>query len=80
MILLSRVEPTANLNRWYLVSVQATLFDPCAVIVAWGRRDNEFQRWRTISVDTPEKASQLAEKIVKRKIQRGYHISVSART
>jgi len=33
------------LNSWYLVSIQATLFFPCAVIIAWSLRDNNFQQW-----------------------------------
>jgi len=74
MTLLSRIDPLENLNRWYLVSVQATLFYPCAVIIAWGRRDNGFQQWRAIPADTPVQAQELAYKIVKKKLQRGYHI------
>lgn len=74
MILLSHVEPTDNLNRWYLVSIQATLFFPCAVVIAWGRRDNDFQQWRAISVETPAQAQELANRIVKKKLKRGYQI------
>ncbi len=74
MILLSHIEPTENLNRWYLVSIQATLFFPCAVIIAWGRRDNDFQQWRAIPADTLDHAQELADKIVKKKLQRGYQV------
>lgn len=74
MILLSHVEPSENLNRWYLVSIQATLFFPCAVVIAWGRRDNDFQQWRAISVETPAHAQELANRIVKKKLARGYQI------
>lgn len=74
MILLNHIEPADNLNRWYLVSIQSTLFFPCAVIIAWGRRDNDFQQWRAIPVDTLDNAQELAAKIVKKKLQRGYHI------
>ena len=55
-----------------MVSVQATLFHPCAVIVAWGRRDNDFQLLRVIPVESREQADQVAAKIVERKIKRGY--------
>ncbi|MCX6082211.1 MAG: WGR domain-containing protein [Chloroflexi bacterium] len=74
MTLLSRVDPTINQNRWYLVSVQATLFHSCAVVVAWGRRDNDFQQWRVIPVASMVQANQVAEKIVERKIKRGYQV------
>jgi predicted DNA-binding WGR domain protein len=72
MTLLSHVDPAENLNRWYLVSMQATLFDPCAVVIAWGRRDNDFQRWRVIPLESMAQANQMAAKIVDRKIKRGY--------
>lgn len=74
LVLLSHVEPADNLNRWYLVSIQATLFFPCAVVIAWGRRDNDFQQWRALSVDTLHDAQELADRIVKKKLQRGYQI------
>jgi len=72
MTLLSRVDPAENLNRWYMVSVQATLFHSCSVVVAWGRRDNDFEQWRVIPVESRAQADQVAAKIVERKIRRGY--------
>ena len=72
MILLQRIHPEVNENRWYLVAVQPTLFHPCAVVIAWGRRDNDFQQWRVIPVETEEQARDMAERIVARKIRRGY--------
>ncbi len=74
MTLLNHVDATDNLNRWYLVSIQATLFFPCAVVIAWGRRDNDFQQWRAIPVDTSEQAQELASRIVNKKLRRGYQI------
>jgi|GEM_PF-1915875 len=74
MTTLSHVDPTANLNRWYLVSVQATLFSPYAVVIAWGRRDTEFQQWRALPAESPSKAEQLAAKIIQHKLRRGYRV------
>jgi predicted DNA-binding WGR domain protein len=68
MIFLSRINPHENLNRWYLVSIQATLFHPWAVIIAWGRRDNAFQQWRAIPVESAVQAQELADRIVTKKI------------
>jgi predicted DNA-binding WGR domain protein len=72
LTLLSHIEPAINCNRWYLVSVQATLFHPCAVVIAWGRWDNDFPRWRLIPMESGALADQLAADIVERKIRRGY--------
>ena len=33
---LVRIEPEKKMDRWYSVTVQPTLLDPCAVICAWG--------------------------------------------
>lgn len=74
MILLNRIDPDENMNRWYLVAVQPTLFHAFSVITAWGRRDNDFQNWRAIPLETQEQANQLACRIVARKIKKGYHI------
>ena len=72
LTILNHVDPAINQNRWYLVSVQSTLFHSCAVVVAWGRRDNDFQQWRVIPVASMVQANQVAEKIVEGKIKRGY--------
>jgi len=74
VVVLHRVLPEENMNRWYLVMVQATLFHPCAVVVAWGRRGNDFQQWRVIPIDSLDQARQLADKIISRKIKRGYEV------
>ena len=74
MILLQRIQPEDGMNRWYLVTVQPTLFHPCAVVIAWGRRDNDFQQWRVIPAESGTQAQELAGRIVERKIRRGYRI------
>jgi predicted DNA-binding WGR domain protein len=74
MTLLNRIDPAQNMNRWYLVSVQTTLFSSCEVVIAWGRRDTDFQQWRSLSVDSRGNAEQLAAKIIQHKLRRGYQI------
>lgn len=64
MLLLTHTAPLENLKRWYLVSIQATQFFPCAVIIAWGRRDNDFQQWRAIQAGPTDHAHELIDKIV----------------
>jgi len=41
--LLKRIDREEHVNRWYFVTVQATLLDPVAVVTAWGSRENEYQ-------------------------------------
>ena len=72
MILLTRIEPDARMNRWYLVNVQPTLLDEIAVVCAWGSRETSFQQTRIIPVHSQVQAQNLAADIVKKKIGRGY--------
>ncbi|HQF63995.1 MAG TPA: WGR domain-containing protein [Anaerolineaceae bacterium] len=74
MTLLQHISPEENMNRWYFLAIQPTLFDACAVVIAWGRRDNEFQQWRAIPAASDEQARQMVEKIVQQKLRRGYQL------
>ena len=71
-----RVEPEEAVDRWYLVAVQATLFDPQALVTAWGSRQNAWQQLRVAPTSSRERALQLADKIVAQKVRRGYRILV----
>ena len=78
MICLIRVDPMQNMNRWYYVAVQPTLFDEFAVICGWGRRGPEQAQWRILPVESQQEADELAERMVSGKIQRGYQRLVRA--
>jgi len=72
MFHLIRVDPERNMNRWYCVGVQSTLFDAVAVVCGWGRRGGAYARWRIISAETRQDAQKLAAEIVRRKLCHGY--------
>lgn len=72
MKFLIRVDPVQRMNRWYSVSVQPTLFDQAAVVLAWGSRRTRYVRVRVIPAPSLDEAHQLAEKIVRRKLKKGY--------
>lgn len=76
MILLIRVEPELNMNRWYSVGVQPTLLDPVAVICAWGNLRTNYLRTHVLPAEFLTEAAKLADDIVVRKIRRGYRVSV----
>jgi predicted DNA-binding WGR domain protein len=69
---LIRVDPGKHMDRRYSVAVQATLLDPVAVVCIWGSRRSSYQRLQLHPVTTPEEARQMAEKIVRGKMRRGY--------
>lgn len=70
--IMKRVEPEERMDRWYLVTVQATLFEPVAVVVAWGSRETTYQQLRVLPAESEEEARALAESIVMQKLKRGY--------
>jgi predicted DNA-binding WGR domain protein len=72
MVILTRVNVEKHMDRWYMVGVQATLFETWSVVCFWGSRRSRYQRVRVIRADNQKVANQIAEKIIKRKIQRGY--------
>jgi predicted DNA-binding WGR domain protein len=69
---LIRVDPGQHMDRRYSVSVQPTLLDPVAVVCVWGSRRSGYQRLQVHPTATPDEALKLAEKILQRKMQRGY--------
>ena len=69
---LIRVDLEKHMDRRYSVAIQPTLLDPVAVVCVWGSRRRSYQRMQVPPASTPEEAQQVAEKLVRSKIQRGY--------
>jgi len=72
MIILVRHNPTKNVNRWYAVGVQPTLFCQHAVLCGWGRRGTAYARWRILPAESRKQAEELASEIVAEKRKKGY--------
>jgi predicted DNA-binding WGR domain protein len=71
-MLLTRIDPTRHMNRWYNVTVQATLFDPWLVVCEWGSRSSASMRVHVLPAESLEEAMSLAENIITRKLKQGY--------
>jgi predicted DNA-binding WGR domain protein len=69
---LIRVDLKKHLDRRYTVAVQATLLDPVAVVCIWGSRRSSYQRMQVHPASTREEAQQVAAKIIRAKMRRGY--------
>ncbi|WP_149143188.1 WGR domain-containing protein [Gemmobacter caeruleus] len=68
---LHRIDPEANMARFYCIDVAATLFGEVCVIRAWGRIGT---RGRT-SLETwasPAEAEKAAVRTLRQKARRGY--------
>jgi predicted DNA-binding WGR domain protein len=69
---LIRVDPDKHMDRRYSIVVQATLLDSVAVVCVWGSRRSGYQRLRVLPAASFEEARQLANRVVRQKIRRGY--------
>ncbi len=73
VVLLHRVNPERNESRFYLVQVGPSLLDRYAVLRIWGRIGGH-QHHLVTPCASPEAAAQLADRLVQRRLKRGYQI------
>ena len=71
-MLLIHVDPTQHMDRWYYVIAQPTLLDEWVVVCVWGNRRNSYQRCRCLLVQNKDAAQELAARIVRQKLRKGY--------
>jgi predicted DNA-binding WGR domain protein len=71
---LTRVDPEKQMNRWYIVAVQASLLEPVVVLSAWGSRQSTYQRVRILAAASVADAQATADKLIRKKVRRGYQI------
>jgi predicted DNA-binding WGR domain protein len=71
-MILVRIQPEKRCDRWYSVTVQRTLFDPVAVVCAWGSRRSCYQRLRVVPAASYAEAEGVVGRIVEEKKRRGY--------
>lgn len=69
---LIRVEPAKHMYRWYAVGIQNTLVDGIAVVVGWGSLKSSLQQWRTQQVNSLDEAKTIKDKILLKKLKKGY--------
>jgi predicted DNA-binding WGR domain protein len=70
-VLLHRVNLEKNEARFYLLIVGSSLLDPHAVLRTWGRLGGH-QRSMVSPCASAEEAQILAERLVRRRLRRGY--------
>ncbi len=72
-VLLHRINVQKNEARFYLVSVGPSLLDAYAVMRVWGRIGGH-QRSMVSPCASMEEAQTLADRLVRRRIKRGYWV------
>ena len=71
MAFLTRVDPTRNINRFYVVQVMPTLFGDWSVMREWGWRGSPGTV-RLSSYRERNEAETAERRTIKRRLQRGY--------
>jgi predicted DNA-binding WGR domain protein len=72
IFVLHRIDPDENMQRYYIVTVQKSLFGEMSVVTMWGSLETGAQQRQVFSAETFPLAVEKAEKIVETKIGRGY--------
>ena len=70
-VLLTRVDPSCNMRRFYSVALATSLFGECGVVRQWGRIGTEGQT-RTDWYDGSGPAKAALLKLLRQKQRRGY--------
>lgn len=71
-ILLERIDPSQNMARYYVLSIEPTLFGDSALIREWGRIGSSGQRRSELFAQTDDAHFEL-DAWLQRKHRRGYH-------
>jgi predicted DNA-binding WGR domain protein len=78
MLVLDRTEPEHNMARFYVLSIESTLFGDAALVREWGRWGRSGRRWLDLYGDVSKAAEALEDWLV-RKTRRGYRLVDDAR-
>jgi predicted DNA-binding WGR domain protein len=70
-VYLHRIDPPANMRRFYTLEVCPTLWGRWALIRYWGRIGSSGQ-WRETWYDSESAACAAGELILRKKLRRGY--------
>ena len=70
-LVLDRRDPSCNMARYYVLSIEPSLFGDTTLIREWGRIGKPGQR-RIELHDNPSQAVEALETWLKRKCRRGY--------
>lgn len=78
MLVLDRTEPEHNMARFYVLSIEPTLFGDAALVREWGRWRRTGRRRLDLYGDVSQAAEALEDWLV-RKTRRGYRLVDDAR-
>jgi predicted DNA-binding WGR domain protein len=73
VLVLERVDRAKNMARFYVLSIEPTLFEDLAVVRQWGRIGNAERKW--IDLHPSQRVARIElKKWLDRKKRRGYQL------
>jgi predicted DNA-binding WGR domain protein len=78
MTFLTRIDPTRNMDRFYIVAITPTLFGAWAVLREWGHRGSPGTM-RLDSYQLRDEAETAERRTIKRRLAHGYFQSQPVR-
>ena len=76
ILMLERIEPERNMHRYYVMSLEPTLFGDTGLRREWGRLGNKGGQTRLDLHEEPDEAREALEVWLQRKFKRGYRLRV----
>lgn len=80
LLVLKRVEPEANVHRYYVLTVEPTLFGEIGLRREWGRLGNRGGASRLELHPDADGAKEALGVWLRRKTRRGYHVKTLPKT
>ena len=74
ILTLDRIEPERGMHRYYVLSLEPTLFGDAGVRREWGRLGDRGGRSRLAFHESPDEAREALEVWLQRKFKRGYRL------
>lgn len=74
ILMLERIEPERNMHRYYVMSLEPTLFGDTGLRREWGRLGNKGGQTRLDLHEEPDTAREALEVWLQRKFKRGYRL------
>jgi len=74
MLVLDRTDPQRNMARFYVLSLEPTLFGDAALVREWGRWGRPGRRRLDLFADA-EAAAEALEDWLRKKTKRGYRVA-----
>ena len=73
LLVLDRIDATCNMSRYYVLSIEPTMFEDVALVREWGRTGTAGRRRIDLHADAGAARTAL-DSWLKRKVKRGYSL------